>query len=29
MDIVAKLFSIDLLAAKIRSMISVDDSVQA
>jgi PAS domain S-box-containing protein len=29
MDMVAKPFSIDLLATKIRSMISVDDSVQA
>ena len=29
MDMVAKPFSIDLLATKIRSMISVDDSVKA
>ena len=29
MDMVATPFSIDLLATKIRSMISVDDSVQA
>lgn len=29
MDMVAKPFTIDLLATKISSMISVDDSVQA
>jgi len=29
MDMVAKPFSIDVLATKIRSMISVDDPVQA